>query len=779
MGPQCLAYMDDIINFSETAEQHLKTIDTVLLKLSQAGIKLKIKKCHFFAKNIKFLGYNVSSDGMTMCPERVNAINSMPSPTNKKKLQAFLGTINYFRMFVSNFAQLAEPLYKLLRKDVPFCWSAEQEEAVKLLKHSLSKAPIMKFPDFSLDFHVHTDASIDGIGATLSQKIKGNLHPLAYVSKTLNDRQKRYSTTKKEALAVVYALEEFRHIILNYPIHVYTDHKPLLGALTKPTKDDCLLRWSLLIQEYKVNFHYLEGKDNIVADTLSRLPVAFDSGEDIDTKLKSELDRRIEYCRTLNEYIPAKFPWNETDLENAQSKDKMCVAIIKQLRANNDSGKNLVPPNILINCKIIKGILYVLRQIRRGTVTDEFLVPYVPDSLMQDAFKLMHNESTAGHKAVDRTLKLFVRNFYNYQEKTEIEKLCKLCEMCIKAKSVPRTVPISKYPVPIRPFHTISSDILGPLRLTEEGHQYVLTIRDFTTRYTILFPLQHKTSDDIIDALRSVISHYGGSVTLLSDNTQEYKSERMNKFLSYYNTKKVEIAPHHPASQGLSEKINREITKLLRIYCTEYALNDWSKLLPVLQLTINNTFNSSIKETPFYALFGFDSGTVTLNPPKLTYSEDELQQHMYRVAQIRRQCHASLLQAQSRYTEYTNLGRKKKAIALGDRVYAKMDKYHTKYKLDLPVSGPFVVTGSKGKAWELTEAASGKTYIVHPDYIIEASTPTLEPETEPESEPEPPDSPKKVKDEVEEDINYGPQWPDNQQQTPPASLVRDTGGKVI
>ena len=257
-------------------------------------------------------------------------------------------------------------------------------------------------------------------------------------------------------------------------------------------------------------------------------------------------------------------------------------------------------------------------------------------------------------------------------ERSLINQYCDDCELCIKAKKIPKKVPILRFPILIRPFDTITSDILGPLRITEEGNQYILTIRDYTTRYTILFPLRHKDTDAIIGALRHVISNYGSSRMMVTDNAQEYKANNLAKFLQYYNTKKVQIAPYHPSSQGLAERINLEVAKLLRIFINQHATNDWDKLLPVIQLTINNTYNSSIQETPFFALFGYDSGTVTLSPPKLNYGEDDLTQHMQRVSNVRKHCHEKLLQAQAAYTEYTNAGRHTKSFEVGQRVYAKL-----------------------------------------------------------------------------------------------------------
>jgi len=755
LGPQCLAYMDDLVLFSATAEQHLETLRRVLHRLSVANIKLKVNKCRFFATEIKFLGYQVSSEGMTMNKERVTAIMNIGQPTSKRQLQAFLGVVNYFRVFVHRFAIIAEPLYSLLRKNVPFVWTSEHTDAMETLKKILANAPIVRFPDFNRTFHIHTDASNVGIAAVLMQEYGNRLHPIAYYSKTLNNAQRAYSASKKEALALVSSLEHFRHIILTYDVEVYTDHKPLIGIFKNPTKDECLKRWSVTVQEYAIKIHYLEGKNNIFSDALSRLPSTTNSAEDIDKELQDTLDERIcPYDKEkilqvvinnvlsddillegnpnmMHDYIPIKWPWDEAQLKSAQKKDSYCTTLVKQLNNKETSGET-IPANLLLNCKVLKGLLYVVRKIKRSSLIDEFLVPYIPDNLMPDAFRVLHSDNTAGHKGPERTLKLFIRNFYNVLERKLIYQYCSDCELCIKAKGLPKKVPMLKFPVPLRPFDTITSDVLGPLRLTERNKRFILTVRDYTTRYTVLFAMEYKDSDTIIDALRQVISHYGSSRVMVSDNAPEYQSDKLLRFLHHYNTRKVSIAPYHPASQGLSERVNLEVTKLLRIFTEQYAINDWDSLLPVIQLAINNTFNASISETPFYALFSFDSGTVTLSPPRLHYGEDDLTQHLQKVAKVRQHCRERLLMSQAAYTDYFNAGRRTKDIEIGQRVYAKISKHRLKpkKKLDMPVSGPFKVMGRKGKAWILKELATEKQYVVHPDYILQSAAQRKHPQAE-------------------------------------------------
>ena len=203
LGPQCLVYLDDIILFSKTSDEHLQTIKTVLEALEEAGLKLKIQKRNFFSKEIKFLGYKINEQGMSMNPEKVEAVKSVAVPANKRQLQSFLGAVNYYRMLIPKFSELAEPLYQLLRKNIKFIWSTDQTKAVEDLTNKLSSAPIVKFPNYDLPFVIYTDASNVGIGAVLMQPHEDGLHPIAYVFKAFDKAQRNYSATKKEVLTVI------------------------------------------------------------------------------------------------------------------------------------------------------------------------------------------------------------------------------------------------------------------------------------------------------------------------------------------------------------------------------------------------------------------------------------------------------------------------------------------------------------------------------------------------------------------------------------------------
>ena len=710
LGSNILAYMDDILITTSDVTSHLSKLESVLKHLSKVNLKLKIEKCQFAVEEVKFVGYKITRKGLELDRNKVDAIKASPDPTNKKTLQSFLGVINYYRRFIKDLATIASPLYSLLSKGVRFKWESNHSNAVKKLKEALISAPILRFPTFDKPFYIYSDASLTGLGAVLMQEHNNIMHPIQFVSKALNSAQRNYSTTKREALALCFAVEAFRNIILDYKIEVFTDHLPLLGVMKKLTRDASINRWMTLIQEYNITLKYLPGKKNIFADYLSRLSDIRNACEDVTEELDKKLIERIHISNEIDQFVSPKVPWSEKQLRSAQTADIEVRRILSELRKSDEKSKNF-----LKRVKVLNGILFVLRTMKRGNFTDEFIVPYIPDSLMEKAFSVVHEQITAGHTGYDRTLLLFKRNFYNTTETAKIKSLCNDCTACTKAKGITKPVPLLKYPIPDRPFEQVSSDILGPLPVTSKGNKYILVIRDFCTRYSIIVPMESKDTEHIITAFRTAMSNYGFSTLILTDNAPEYVSDKFNAFCNFYNINKKEIAPYHPSSQGLSERINKEINKLIRIYSNELALSDWDELMPIIQLTINNTYNASIKETPFHLLYGYDSPTIQFHQRK-SYNPDL--DHEQRLHAIRIHCKTNLLAMQDKYTNQANKNKNEKIIRVGDRVFAKLKKYYVHQKLNYPIDGPFSVTGTEGNSYLLKHDATKKTYKVHPDLII-------------------------------------------------------------
>ena len=263
------AYLDDLIIFSETFDEHLHHIQEVLLRLRKAGLTAK-KKCFFGADSCIYLGHVVG--GGVVCPElsKLDAVESFPVPKTKKDVRAFLGLAGYYRRFIPNFALVAVPLTDLTKKAAPVTveWSKSCEQSFNELKKSLCSAPVLASPDFDREFVLQTDASDRGIGAVLSQfDEQGQEHPIAYFSKKLLPREERYSTVEKECLAIKLGVQAFKVYLLGRRFKIQT---ALVWLDRLKEKNARLTRWSLSLQPFDYIVEHRVGRANANADTLSR-----------------------------------------------------------------------------------------------------------------------------------------------------------------------------------------------------------------------------------------------------------------------------------------------------------------------------------------------------------------------------------------------------------------------------------------------------------------------------------------------------------------------------
>lgn len=268
------AYLDDVIIISKTFEEHVTLLKRVFERLQMANLTINFEKSQFFRSSLRYLGYVVDSKGLRTDPDKVKSILNYPTPTNRKELKRFLGTASWYRRFIPQFSTVAGPLNRLTstKKNAPeFVWSPEAEKAFLELKSRLVQAPVLACPNFEHCFEVHTDASSFGVGAMLSQTIDGIEHPIAYMSRSLTKQERNYSTTEREALAVLSALEYWRCYLENgKSFKVYTDHSSLKWFLSLSNPTGRLARWGVRLSAFNFELEHRRGKDNVVPDALSR-----------------------------------------------------------------------------------------------------------------------------------------------------------------------------------------------------------------------------------------------------------------------------------------------------------------------------------------------------------------------------------------------------------------------------------------------------------------------------------------------------------------------------
>jgi hypothetical protein len=325
-GSQCFTYLDDVIIYASSLEEHNNNLKNVFNRFRTNNLKLQPDKCEFLHKEISYLGHIITENGVKPNPEKIQAVVKYPAPTNVKTIKQFLGLLGYYRKFIKDFALLAKPLTYLLRKDIPFIWGPEQEKSFNNLKETLTKQPILQYPDYTKPFILTTDASNFAIGAILSQGEVGKDLPIAYASRTLSNAECHYSTTEKELLAIVWATKHFRPYLYGQTFKIITDHRPLIWLFNCTDPSSRLIRWRLKLEEYDYEIFYKPGRINSNADALSRNPVLLNNtSETADT-----YDNFIRFHYENQELI--EVPCLQTNLF---SKNPNAIFISKDLDESN------------------------------------------------------------------------------------------------------------------------------------------------------------------------------------------------------------------------------------------------------------------------------------------------------------------------------------------------------------------------------------------------------------------------------------------------------------
>ena len=290
-GTRCLVYLDDIVIFADSLENHNKKLIEIFTRLKEYNLKLKPSKCEFLRKEVIYLGHKISETGAQPDESKLDAVRSFPRPKTARDIKSFLGLAGYYRRFIQDFSKKALPLTSLLKKDASFQWTDQQEQAFGILKDCLTEQPILQFPDFERPFNVTTDASNFAIGAVLSQGDYPKDLPVAYASRCLNSAEINYSVIEKELLAIVWAVRHFRPYLYGRRFRIVTDHQPLTWLFNIKDPKSRLVRWRLELEEYDYAIIYKPGRVNSNADALSRNPIV---SNDSQSQVKSE--DNIENC---------------------------------------------------------------------------------------------------------------------------------------------------------------------------------------------------------------------------------------------------------------------------------------------------------------------------------------------------------------------------------------------------------------------------------------------------------------------------------------------------
>ena len=442
-GKQFLAvYLDDILVFSTTLEEHLAHLRKVIDRLQSANLKLKPSKCRFMKKEVEYLGHIVTAEGLRPNPRVTEAVQSFPTPENIQGVRRFLGMASYYRRFIAGFAKITQPLHHLTAKDVPFQWVPECEAAFTELKSRLATPPVLAYPRFGEEFVLETDASILGLGAVLSQKqLDRRLHPVAYASRALNPSEKNYCVTELETLAVVWGTTHFRSYLYGGDMTIITDHSAVKPVLEAPNPTGKHARWWMRVHGSgirSVHITYRPGRDNKSADALSRSPVApapsCGIGQDeVQVSAVAAVDSELSVVPT-NQDLSSLLELSPTaedralDYGGEQKKDPGLKELIlylscEQLPDDPEEAKKLVAK--ASQFVFYDGILYYLDHNRKGR--RRVAVPlHLREKLMRES----HGGVYGGHFAGPKLYNTLCQRWWWTGMYNDVMACCKKCPEC-------------------------------------------------------------------------------------------------------------------------------------------------------------------------------------------------------------------------------------------------------------------------------------------------------------------------------------------------------------
>ena len=630
MGPDnlscCLLYLDDIIIFSETLDQHIERLDRILSRLQECGLKLNAKKCHLFKSKIRYLGHWITSEGIATDDEKTEAVQNWPAPTSREELRRFLGFASFYRRFILNFASISEPLHQLLRggkrkrKGVkptsdtsslpPFIWGESQQKSFDEIKIALTSAPVLAYADYSKPFVLHTDASTLGLGAVLYQEDdQGRLRVISYASRTLTDAERKYSAFRLEFLALKWSVtEKFADYLRGSKFSVKSDCNPLTYVMSSARLDACGQRWVAELSNYDFDIFYRPGKNNVDADALSRIPAEEwkQLGSSTVKAVCESLvvpDLASSICLTSDcsflFQIATDFSWDKDSWVEHQKEDTDLQNVVQVLNGEATSGKS-VDAKLLLRQKSKLFVADGLLQ-RRVTMDDEEICQVVvPKSLQNEVLSQLHNKM--GHPGVERTFELIRGRFYFSRMNSIIAEYVSKCDRCIRRKTIPQRAPMGRLESS-GPMDMLCVDFLA-LESSKGGYSNILVLTDHYTRYSQAVATKDQTARTTANAIISIfVNHYGMPAQLHSDQGANFEGKVIRQMCEVLGIKKTHTTAYHAQGNSQAEKFNCTLLNMLACLNEEQKTN-WKEHLPFLVHAYNCTKNDATGFSPFFLMFG-------------------------------------------------------------------------------------------------------------------------------------------------------------------------------
>jgi hypothetical protein len=675
-----IIYMDDIFIYAADETTLMENTKKVLARLRDNDLFLKPTKCEFNKSKVEYLGMVIEEGKISMDSGKLRGIRDWPTPTTVKQIRAFLGFGNFYRRFIWHFSDIARPLNDLLKKDQKFEWTNDCQIAFDELKKCFTEEPVLMMPDHSRPFQIETDASKYATGAVLTQlDSNGDRHPISFISKTLSPTERNYEIYDRELLAIIRALEEWRHYIQGsaHTTIVLSDHKNLTYYREAKKLNRRQARWSLYLSEFDVKLVHTPGSKMVQSDALSRRPDLCPDedhdNEDIvmlpDTMFVNLIDVDLQERIAMVDDLDG----NAADalkllLENAPT--AMTTGLEDWKLEKTNTGQNIL---------FYRGKNYIPRNM----------------ALRRDIVKTFHDHETAGHPGELGTYTAIRQHYWWPGLRTFVKHYVQGCGTCQQFK-IDRT-PAKPAFIPTegakstRPFANCSMDLITDLP-PADGYDSILVVVDQgLSKGVILVPCNKTlTSEGTAKLLlENLYKRFGLPDKIISDRGPQFASKAFTELLKLLGIKSALSTAYHPQTDGTTERVNQEVEAYLSIYCASHP-EEWPSALHTLEFTHNNRRHADRQHTPFELMFGESPVAVPLSFENTKYPT--MGERMKTLIRNREEALAAHELARSRMAE-----RRKSTFVpftKGDQVWLDSRNLKTIYhkKMKPKREGPFLIT---------------------------------------------------------------------------------------